>query len=58
MMTGESERYDDRREWKVWWQERVKDMMIRESERYDWGGRGKKMISRISKNIIGNNGYE
>ena len=35
MMIGESERYDDRREWKIWWQERVKDMMIGESERYD-----------------------
>ena len=33
-------------------------MMIGESVRYDWGGRGKKKISTISKNRIENNGYE
>ena len=33
MIIGESERYDDRREWKIWWQERVKDMIEEEEER-------------------------
>ena len=33
-------------------------MMTGEGERYDWGGRGKEMISRISKNRIENEGYE